>query len=347
MKNQNNMEDKISKIKESALAEITKATDIESLRAIEIKYLGRKGELTMILRGVAGLGEEEKRSIGQAGNRAKQEVAAAVAGKQEVLFGKKNGDFVDVTLPGKKVPRGHLNPITLVQNELEDLFISMGFMVLDGPELESDYYNFTALNIPSNHPARDMQDTFYIDKKDENGEYDMVMRTHTSPVQVRAMQKYGAPLRCVVPGRVFRNEATDASHDTNFYQIEGLMVGEDVSLANLISVLKEVLSRYYKTEVKIRLRPGFFPFVEPGLEVDMACLICQGKGCSSCKHTGWLEMLGAGMVHPNVLLAGKIDPEKYSGFAFGFGLTRMAMMKYGIDDIRHFNSGDLRFLEQF
>jgi phenylalanyl-tRNA synthetase alpha chain len=220
-------------------------------------------------------------------------------------------------------------------------------MILDGPELESDFYTFEALNIQASHPARDMQDTFYIDKKNKAGEYDMVMRTHTSPVQIRAMRQYGAPLRCVVPGRVFRSEAIDACHEHTFNQIEGLMVGENISLANLISVLKEMLSGVLEREVKLRVRPGYFPFVEPGIEVDVNCTICGGKGCPSCKHTGWLEQLGAGMIHPNVLRHGGIDPEKYSGFAFGMGLDRLAIMKYGIDDIRNFNGGDLRFLKQF
>jgi len=218
---------------------------------------------------------------------------------------------------------------------------------LDGPELESDFYNFVAVNIPPNHPARDMQDTFYIDKKNMDGEYDLVMRTHTSSVQVRAMQKYGAPLRCVVPGKCFRCEAIDACHEHTFYQMEGLMIDKNISLANLISVMKELLSGIFKKEMEIRVRPGFFAFVEPGLELDIKCTICGGKGCPSCKNSGWLELLPSGMVHPKVLEYGGIDPKKYSGFAFGLGLTRLAMMKYGIDDIRLFNGGDLRFLEQF
>ena len=258
-----------------------------------------------------------------------------------------NTDFNDATLPGKKIENGHLHPITLLQNDLEDMFSSMGFMILDGPEIESDYYNFEALNIPKDHPARDMQDTFYIDKKNKNKKFDMVMRTHTSPVQVRAMQKYGTPLKCIIQGRVFRCEETDACHDTTFDQLEGFMIDKNISISNLIAVLKEMLLGIFKKEIKIRVRPGYFPFVEPGLEVDIYCEICNGKGCPSCKHSGWLEMIGAGMIHPNVLKAGGIDSKKYSGFAFGLGLTRLAMMKYGIDDIRLFNSGDLRFLEQF
>ncbi len=254
-------------------------------------------------------------------------------------------NFFDVTLPGEKIMSGHLHPLTLVQRDLEKIFKSMGFMILEGPELESDYYNFEALNIPKTHPARDMQDTFYIE--DKGKELDMVMRTHTSNVQVRAMEKYGAPMRAVALGRIFRNEATDASHEHTFHQIEGIMIDENISLANLAAVLKEMFTGLYQQEVNIRMRPGYFPFVEPGLEVEMSCVFCQGKGCSVCKKTGWVEMLGAGLVHPNVLKHGGIDPKKYQGFAFGTGIERLAMLKYGINDIRLFNSGDLRFLKQF
>ncbi len=275
-----------------------------------------------------------------------------------ILFMKENkNNFFDPTLPGEKIKGGHLHPITLVERELEDIFKSLGFMVLDGPELESDYYNFEALNITKDHPARDMQDTFYVDTQTEmnqkrintndNNSGSLVMRTHTSNVQVRAMEKYGAPLRCVVPGRVFRCEATDACHEHTFYQMEGLMIDENISFANLIAVMKELISGIFRQEMKIRIRPGYFPFVEPGLELDINCTICGGRGCPSCKHSGWLELLPAGLVHPNVLRAGGIDPKKYSGLAFGLGLTRLAMMKYGIGDIRLFNSGDLHFITQF
>jgi phenylalanyl-tRNA synthetase alpha chain len=256
-------------------------------------------------------------------------------------------------LPGEKISEGHLHPVTQVLRELEDMFVSMGFKVLEGPELESDYYCFEALNIPKWHPSRDAQDTFYIDPKglkvrgERDGQPDLVMRTQTSPVQIRAMQKYGAPLRCVVPGRVFRAEATDAVHEHTFYQLEGLMVGENISVANLIAVLKEIYSGIFKQEVKLRVRPGYFPFVEPGLEIDVGCTICGGKGCPSCKMGGWLEMAGAGLVHPKVLEAGGVDPKKYSGFAFGMGIERLLIMRHGINDIRLFESGDLRFLEQF
>ena len=341
------MKEEIKKLKEEILDNLVKVKGEKSLRDLEIKYLGRKGELTKILRSLKDLSEKEKKEIGQLANEIKKEIEDKFFETKKIILGNSKQAGVDITLPGEKIERGHLNPITIVQNELEDLFTSLGFMVLDGPELESDFYNFVAVNIPPNHPARDMQDTFYIDKKNMDGEYDLVMRTHTSSVQVRAMQKYGAPLRCVVPGKCFRCEAIDACHEHTFYQMEGLMIDKNISLANLISVMKELLSGIFKKEMEIRVRPGFFAFVEPGLELDIKCTICGGKGCPSCKNSGWLELLPSGMVHPKVLEYGGIDPKKYSGFAFGLGLTRLAMMKYGIDDIRLFNGGDLRFLEQF
>ena len=294
---------------------------------------------------------EEKKEFGQLANDIKIELQKAIEEKKnELQEGEINGeietDKIDVTLPGVKASIGSLHPNTIAQNELEDLFKSLGFMVLDGPELESDYYNFEALNVPPFHPARDMQDTFYIKNKKENKEK-LVLRTHTSSVQVRAMQKYGAPIRAIVPGRVYRYEALDVSHENTFYQLEGLMVDENISITNLIAVMKTLLKGIFKKEVKIRLRPGFFPFVEPGFELDIQCLICGGSGCSVCKQSGWVELLPCGMVHPNVLRAGGVDPEKYSGFAFGLGLTRLVMMRYGIDDIRLLNSGNLKFLGQF
>lgn len=317
------------------------------LRDLEIKYLGRKGELTNILRRIAGLSEEEKKTIGKLANEIKNEIEIKLIEIRNIIEGGTKQEFIDVTLPGEKINVGHAHPLTLIQNDLENIFTSMGFVILDGPELESDYFNFEALNIPSYHPARDMQDTFYIDKKNEKGEYDLVMRTHTSPVQVRSMLKYGAPLRGVVLGRVFRAEAIDASHEHTFDQIEGFIIDKDISISNLTAVLKEMLSKILKREVKLRVRPGFFSFVEPGLEVDVECSLCGGQGCPACKQSGWVEMLGAGLIHPNVLKAGKIDPDVYSGFAFGLGITRLAMVKYEIDDIRLFNGGDLRFINQF
>ncbi len=343
-----NMRNKLENLKKEIFKRLEEVKDAAVLRDLEVKYLGRKGELTKILRNLKNLDSQQKKDLGQLANQTKKELFNKFKEVGSIISGQGDGsEFVDVTLPGEKIAKGHLHPLTIVQNELEDLFKSMGFMVLDGPELESDYYNFEALNVPFHHPARDTQDTFFIDKKNKDGQYDLVMRTQTSPMQVRAMEKYGAPLRCIVPGRVFRCEATDACHEHTLYQLEGLMVGEKISIVNLISVVREMLKGIFKREIKIRVRPGYFPFVEPGLEFDMACRVCGGTGCPSCKHSGWLEMMGSGMIHPDVLRAGGIDPDKFSGFAFGLGIDRLVMMKYGINDIRLFHSGDLRFLSQF
>lgn len=337
----------LEKIKEEILKNLKEIKDSTSLRDLEIKYMGRKGELTEVLRKLNEMTVEERKTIGKLANDLKVEMAERFRQAADALEGEKRHEFIDVTLPGEPIERGHLHPITLIQNELEDLFSSLGFMVLDGPELESDYYNFEALNIPKHHPARDMQDTFYIDHKNSAGEYDMVMRTHTSPMQVRAMQKYGAPLNCIIPGRCFRNEATDARHEHTFSQLEGLMIGENISFADLKGVLELVAKKLYGAETKLRMRPKFYPFVEPGANFEVTCFLCRGEGCRVCKHSGWLEIGGSGMVHPNVLKAGGIDAKKYQGFAFGFGLTRLAILKYNIPDIRLIQSGDLRFVEQF
>jgi len=341
------MELNLKKLKEQALKEIQGIRNSEDWQKIENKYFSRKsGELAKLLKDIKDVSEDLRPKLGSLANEVKEEISQALAQKKADLGMESEQelerDFIDVTLEIEKYKLGHLHPLTQVQNGLEDIFKSMGFMILDGPELESDYYNFEALNIPAWHPARDIQDTFYIESKDN-----LLLRTHTSPVQIRAMQKYGAPLRGVVPGRVFRNEATDASHDHTFYQLEGLMIDKDIAITHLVAVMKEMLSAIFKKEVKVRLRPGYFPFVEPGFELDFGCLICHGKGCSICKNTGWIEFVGSGLVHPNVLKAGGIDPQKWSGFAFGLGLTRLVMMKYGIDDIRLMQSGDLRFLNQF
>lgn len=342
------MKEKLEKLKQEILEQLAVIKKPDALRDLEIRYLGRKGLLTDVLKSISKLEAEEKKIIGQLANNIKTEVQNKFSEIKNVLEKKSGqGDFVDVTLPGEKIEKGSLHPVTIIQNEIEDLFSSLGFMVLDGPELESDYYNFEALNIPKHHPARDMQDTFYVDIKNKEGEYDLVMRTHTSPMQVRAMQKYGAPLRCIIPGRCFRNEATDVRHEHTFYQFEGLMVGENISFADMKGVLSAVVKKLYGKETEIRLRPKFYPFVEPGANGEVTCFLCHGKGCRLCKNTGWLEIFGCGMVHPNVLRAGGIDPGKNQGFAFGFGLTRLVMLKYDIDDIRLLQGGDLRFLKQF
>ena len=249
-------------------------------------------------------------------------------------------DTFDVTVPGQKHEIGHLHPLTLVKRKIEEIFQAMGFSIIEGFEIENEWYNFDALNIPKDHPARDMWDTFYL----KNGK---LLRTHTSPVQIRYMEKHQPPFRIIVPGRIFRHEATDASHETNFYQVEGLMVGKDISASNFKAIIEEFLSRFFGKKVKARLRPSFFPFTEPSFEVDMTCLVCNEKGCSVCSKKSWIEIMGAGMVHPNVLKAGGINPKNWQGFAFGIGMDRLAMMKYKINDVRLFYSGDLRFLEQF
>lgn len=340
------LQDQLQQLKIRALEEIRKASDQNQLRDLEIKYLGRKGELTKILRMVGDLPEQERGRIGDLANQVKNALASEI-GRVKKSLGEKGGgiadekEWIDITVSKMKDSLGHLNPVSKVQYELEDIFSSMGFMVLDGPELESEYYNFEALNIPSWHPARDMQDTFYVE-----GEK-LLMRTQTSPMQVRTMEKYGAPLRAVVPGRCFRNEATDARHEHTFYQLEGFMVDKNVSFSNLKAILEVTAQKLYGKDTRVRLRPKYFPFVEPGVNGEVTCFLCHGKGCRVCKKTGWLEIFGAGLIHPSVLKAGGINPEKWSGFAFGFGLTRLAMLKYGIDDVRLFCGGDLRFLNQF
>ena len=347
------MKKELEKLHQEALNAIKKLKKSAELEEFELEYFGRKGgKLTHVLKSLKELSDEAKKEIGQLANDIKVELQKVIDEKKGELKeieikSEIENEKMDLTLPGEKTLFGSLHPNTIVQNELEDLFRSLGFMILDGPELESDYYNFEALNIPPFHPARDMQDTFYIKNNNSKSEEKLLLRTHTSPVQVRAMLRYGAPIRAVVPGRVYRFEALDASHENTFYQLEGLMVDENISITNLIAVMKTLLKGVFKKEVKIRLRPGFFPFVEPGFELDIQCLICGGHGCSVCKQSGWVELLPCGMVHPNVLRAGGVDPERYFGFAFGLGLTRLVMMRYGIDDIRLLNSGDLRFLRQF
>lgn len=337
------MEKKLQDLRDRILAEIKSAKDAEFLAQLKTKYLGRKGELTNLLKGVKDLAAAEKPRIGKIANDIKTELGEIFT-KTEKIFRGSGGagsayDF-DPTMPGLRRPEGHLHPATLVQREVEEAFAQLGFGVYDGPQLESEFYNFTALNIPADHPARESQDTFWL-------EGHQILRTHTSNLQVRMLEKYGVPFRGIFPGRVFRYESTDAAHDHTFYQLEGLMVDEGINMANLIAVMKSLLGAVFKTKVDVRLRPGFFPFVEPGFELDIKCLVCAGKGCSVCKQSGWVELMPCGMVHPAVLRFGQVDPSRYSGFAFGLGLTRLVMMKYKIDDIRLLESGDLRFLHQF
>lgn len=335
------MEKKLNDLKSRVLAELKAVKDSEFLASLKNKYFGRKGELTSILKDVKNLAAEEKPRIGKLANEMKQELMELLE-KTEKAVGRSNtsGVSFDPTMPGLRRDEGHLHPVTIVQKEVEEAFAQLGFNVYDGPQLESEYYNFTALNIPEDHPARDTQDTFWLENHH-------VLRTHTSNLQVRMLEKYGAPFRGIFPGRVFRYESTDASHDHTFYQLEGLMVDKNINIANLIAVMQSLLSAVFKIKVDVRLRPGFFPFVEPAFELDIKCLVCGGQGCSVCKKSGWVELMPCGMVHPQVLRAGGVDPVEYFGFAFGLGLTRLVMMKYKIDDIRLLESGDLRFLRQF
>jgi len=339
------LENQLSDLESGALARILAARSPQDLEAVRVEVLGRKGSLAQISKEMGKVAAEGRAAIGKLLNAAKQNIEAALESGQRqfadaALVARLDAEWVDLTLPAPGPQLGHLHPITQIQTEIEDLFASLGFAVLDGPEVETEYYNFDALNIPAVHPARDMQDTFWL--TDGN-----LLRTHTSPVQVRGIERLGPPLRMIAPGRVFRNENVDASHEHTFYQLEGMMVDRDVSVAHLIYFMKTLLTSIFHREVSVRLRPGYFPFVEPGFELDIQCLICGGPGCPVCKQSGWVELLPCGLVNPNVLRMSGIDPEEWNGFAFGLGLTRLAMMRYGIDDIRLLQGGDLRFLNQF
>ena len=339
------LEQSISELHSGALTQLSAASTRDAVEAVRVDALGRKGKLAEISKTFGKLAPEERARAGKLLNAAKQELEAKIDARlaaldNAALDARLDNEWVDLTAPSPGVHPGSLHPVTQVQREVEEIFVSMGFSVLDGPELETEYYNFDALNIPPDHPARDMQDTFWM--KDGR-----LLRTHTSPVQVRGLQKLGPPLKMIAPGRVFRNEEVDASHEHTFYQVEGMMVDRDVSVAHMVYFMKTMLTAIFHREVTVRLRPGFFPFVEPGFELDIRCLICGGDGCSVCKQSGWVELMPCGLVHPAVLRSGGADPEAWNGFAFGLGLTRLAMMRYGIDDIRLMMGGDLRFLRQF
>ncbi|MBQ2896868.1 MAG: phenylalanine--tRNA ligase subunit alpha [Clostridia bacterium] len=346
------MSEKTLELKQEFLESLKNVNSMDELENIRIAYLGKKGSVTELLKEMKNLSNEEKKTFGQKVNELKNEVLDKISQKTEELKQKElEKEFslmpeFDISIPAD-LKRGSYHPITLAQRQCENIFKSMGFVVADYSEVVSDYECFEALNIPKHHPARDMQDTYYL----ENGQ---LLKSHTSAAQNAIYKKYkdalineGKPIKAIFPGRCFRNEATDANHENTFFQMEGIMVDKNISISNLIFFMKTMLSEVFQKDVKVRLRPGFFPFVEPGFELDINCLICGGEGCPSCKHSGWLELCPCGMIHPEVLKAGGIDPEEYTGFAFGLGLTRLVMMKYGVKDIRDLNSGSLKTLSQF
>jgi len=341
------VKDQLERLKEEALIAVNGADESKKLQDLKVNYLGKKGPITEILRSVGMLSAEERPVIGQLANAVREAIQTAISEKQVMLEKRQieaqlASEGIDVSLPGKTIAVGNHHPLTAVIEEIEDLFLGMGFSIAEGLEVEQDYYNFEALNLPKEHPARDMQDSFYITE-------DLLLRTHTSPVQVRTMEQYNGegPVKIICPGRVYRRDADDATHSHQFMQIEGLYVDKHVRLSDLKGILTVFAKKLFGEEREIRLRPSFFPFTEPSVEMDISCFQCSGEGCSVCKGTGWIEILGAGMVHPNVLRMSGFDPEYYTGFAFGMGPERIAMLKYGIDDIRHFYTNDQRFLEQF
>lgn len=339
------MQEQLKSIEEKALQELKAAQDSGTIDNIRVKYLGKKGELTSILRGMKDLSNEERPVIGKLANevRAKienvlEEVLTSIKNKEKNE--KLNSEIIDISMPGKRENIGKKHPLELTLDHMKEIFISMGFTVEEGPEVEKDYYNFEALNIPKDHPARSEQDTFYINDN-------IVLRTQTSPVQVRVMEKQAPPIKMISPGKVFRSDAVDATHSPIFYQMEGLVIDKNITFADLKGTLELFAQKMFGDKVKTKFRPHHFPFTEPSAEMDATCFVCNGEGCKVCKGEGWIELLGCGMVHPEVLKNCGIDPEEYSGFAFGFGVDRMVMLKYGIDDIRLLYESDMRFLNQF
>ncbi|AQT85552.1 phenylalanine--tRNA ligase alpha chain PheS [Paenibacillus larvae subsp. larvae] len=339
------MRERLEALKQEALKELNmKEADLQELK---IKYLGKKGPLTEILRGMGALSPEERPVIGDLANKVRaaieSKISERLAAKEQMeTEARLRQETIDVTLPGTPSAQGAIHPLNKVIQEIEDIFLGMGFTVMEGPEVEQDYYNFEALNLPKNHPARDMQDSFYINEE-------ILMRTHTSPVQVRAMEKRKGevPVKIISPGKVYRRDDDDATHSHQFTQIEGLVIDRGIRMSDLKGTLLQFVRKLFGPDTEIRLRPSFFPFTEPSAEVDVSCMMCGGSGCRTCKQTGWIEILGSGMVHPRVLEMAGYDPQIYSGFAFGMGPERIAMLKYGVEDIRHFYTNDLRFLKQF
>lgn len=339
------MKDKLIEIKEAALSELRNVNVSQDMEALRVKYLGKKGELTGILRGMGGLSAEERPLIGKLANEVRAEIEAKIDEiltviKEKEKNTKLESEVIDITMPGKKAVIGKRHPLDLTLESMKEIFISMGFTIEDGPEVELDYYNFEALNIPKNHPARSEQDTFYINDS-------LVLRTQTSPVQIRVMEKQTPPIKMISPGKVYRSDAVDATHSPIFYQMEGLVIDKGITFADLKGTLELFAKKMFGDKVQTKFRPHHFPFTEPSAEMDATCFVCQGEGCRVCKGSGWIELLGCGMVHPQVLRNCGIDPEVYSGFAFGFGVDRMVMLKYGIDDIRLLYESDMRFLNQF
>lgn len=339
------MKEKLSEIRVKALEALKNVSQLKEIDEIKVKFLGKKGELTAILKGMGALSAEERPIIGQIANEVRNEIEEAVETVKKTLAEKEHeeklsAETIDVTMPGKRNEHGHKHPMSVVIDEITDIFIGMGFEVAEGPEVEKDYYNFAALNIPENHPAKDEQDTFYINS-------DILLRTQTSPVQVRTMEKGKLPIRVICPGTVYRADEVDATHSPIFHQLEGLIVDENITMGDLKGALAVFAKELFGENTKVRFRPHHFPFTEPSAEMDVSCFSCGGKGCRVCKGEGYIEMLGCGMVHPKVLEMSGIDPEKYSGFAFGMGLERIAMQRYGITDLRLLFENDVKFLKQF
>ncbi|MBN2074459.1 MAG: phenylalanine--tRNA ligase subunit alpha [Dehalococcoidales bacterium] len=338
-------------LKQEALDELKTISAEENLEAWRIRYLGRKGELTAILRGLVSLPPEERKSVGATANKVKASLEKSLKEKEreikESLLSSVDSDAIDITLPGKPLPKGRIHPITQAINEVCDIFKSMGFQIAQGPDVEWEHYNFEALNIPEEHPSRDNMSTYWIDYVNTRGESPMMLRTHGTAISARMVEEREPPIRTIEPARVYRYEATDATHLNIYHNIDGIAVDKGITMADLKGTLYEFARRYFGKDRKVRFRVDFFPFVEPGVEMAIDCAVCHGDGCRFCGNSGWLEILGAGMTHPNVLRMGGIDPDEYTSFAFGMGLERLPMLKYGIDDIRLFYNSDLRFLRQF
>lgn len=339
------MREKLEQIKSSALEAIKNASDLKVLEDLRVQYLGKKGELTAVLRGMKDLTAEERPVVGQMANEVREALEIALADKQvglesEAVNQKLKEEVIDITMPGRKMPKGHMHPLHKTLEEVQNIFLGMGYEIVDGREVETAYYNFDALNLGEEHPARDEQDTFYFTNN-------LVLRTATSPVQVHTMEEQELPIRMVAPGRVYRSDESDATHSPIFHQIEGLVIDKNITFGDLKGVLAEFAKKFFGDKVQVKFRPHYFPFTEPSAEVDVSCVMCGGKGCNVCKGSGWIEILGCGMVHPKVLEMAGIDPTKYQGFAFGMGLERLTMLKYDINDLRLFYENDVKFLSQF